>query len=341
MAEDDLTLEGLKEQIDQLRDLVSSEHDPEDGAEQSYPVPEKPVDDEMWAHLAKSWGSGIISYGGDPYRHGEADDVNNELTIYKADDEGRESGAVLEGFAHRMRDNVTLEVPAVSKETDYVIGVQYDPLREEEPVKLGVFTRPLDTDQGKKYIPIWEGTRRPSSVLSSVRWRTVRSRIAPTTTVLHKNALPDPRHSGLMWGTICYTYQDHVWYQLQWASEEGGEMEWVDITAPLTSSKGSTSTYSWSESARIERDGKKRRAYGRVRRANGGAFSRTSSGYAVWHFGSQDVPARKSKLTQIISGSNASSPALGKITFDSEAIRIFPLSDSSWFDFAGVEWEVD
>ena len=226
------TDEELEQRVKDLESLVVAQYDPPSGPEYSYPVPGEPMSDEMWAHLAKAWGSGVISYGGAPYRIGNVNDVNNTLTVYKADDEGRESGAVLEGFAHRMTENVDLKVGAVSTATDYVIGIQYDPLREGGPLALDVFTRPLNTSQGKKYIPIWEGRREPSSVLSSVEWRTARSRIAPTTTVSRERFLPDPRHSGLMWGTLCYTYRDREWFQLQWATEEGGEMVWKNITAP-------------------------------------------------------------------------------------------------------------
>ena len=221
--------------IDDLREIVTTSYEEATGDEQSFPVVDQPMNDDQWAHLAKAFGSGVISYGGAPYRLGNVSDVDNTLTVHRADDEGRESGGIIEGFAHRMTGDVQIKVGPVLETTDYMIGLQYDPVRAKEeghPILLDCFARPLDTTQGKKYAPIWEGTRRPSTVLSSVNWQTARSRIAPTTTVSRERFLPDPRHSGLMWGTLCYTYRDREWFQLQWATEEGGEMVWQNITAP-------------------------------------------------------------------------------------------------------------
>ena len=233
------------QEIEGLKEIVTTTYQPPGDMEESFPIVDEPMNDEQWAHLAKAYGSGVISYGGAPYRYSNVDDVNNTMIIHAADDEGRESGAVLEGFAHRMMDNVTVKVPAVSVATDYVIGLQYDPLRERNPIKLGCFERPLDVTQGKKYIPIWEGRRNPSTVLSSVTWNTARSRISPTTTVARERYLPDPRHSGLMWGTICYTYRDREWFQLQWATEEGGEMVWVRLGGAQQSYTRPDGVYKW------------------------------------------------------------------------------------------------
>jgi hypothetical protein len=221
-------------EIEALKEITTTSYEPPESAEVSFPIVNKPMNDEEWSHLMKAVGSGIISYGGAPYRLGNVNDVDNTVTIYAADDEGRESGGLIEGFAHQLKREKVITVPAVTQTTNYMIGLQYNPLHESSsgPVRLDCFSRPLDTTQGKKYIPIWEGTRSPSTVLSSVTWNTARSRISPTTTVARERYLPDPRHSGLMWGTLCYTYWDRKWFQLRWATEEGGEMVWVNITDP-------------------------------------------------------------------------------------------------------------
>lgn len=234
--------------IDDLREIVTTSYKEATGDEQSFPVVDQPMNDDQWAHLAKAFGSGVISYGGAPYRLGNVSDVDNTLTVYRADDEGRESGGIIEGFAHRMTGDVQIKVGPVLETTDYMIGLQYDPVRAKEeghPILLDCFARPLDTTQGKKYAPIWEGTRRPSTVLSSVNWQTARSRISPTTTVARERYLPDPRHSGLMWGTICYTYRDREWFQLQWATEEGGEMVWVRLGGAQQSYTRPDGVYKW------------------------------------------------------------------------------------------------
>jgi len=339
------TNEELEQRVKELESLVVAQYDPPSGPEYSYPSPGEPMSDEMWSHLAKAWGSGVISYGGAPYRIGNVDDINNTLTVYKADDEGRESGAVLEGYAHRMTENVDLEVKAVAGATDYVIGIQYDPLREGKPLELGVFTRPLNTNQGKKYIPIWEGTRRPSTVLSSVNWQTARSRISPTTTVSRERFLPDPRHSGLMWGTICYTYRDKTWFQLQWATEEGGEMVWqrIGFSGWSTVDYGSTYKYPGHGSYKaIARDGIRRYLRGRWAIANNSNFTAPSSqGYLLWTLDPDDRPPSEER--RVVSGYNLADPKWGVVNISSTTgeVRFHPAQNTSWVDIGELSYSVE
>ena len=339
----DPTLEELQQQVEELRSLITTEYEPPEGSEYSYPVVNQPMNDEMWAHLAKAWGSGVISYGGAPYRIGNVNDVDNTLTVYAADDEGRESGAVLEGFAHRMTGNVTVNVPAVTSVTDYVIGLQYDPTRAGNPIQLSAFTRPLATSLGRKYIPIWEGRRNPSSVLSSVKWSTARSRIAPTTTVASAEALPDPRHSGLMWGTLCWTYREREWWQLQWATESGGEMTWQNISRRRWETVGYGATYAYPGHGSLKaicREGSRRYLRGRWKRANDGNFSAPSpNGYLLWTLAPEDRPTSEER--RVVSGYNLASPSWGVVNISASdgEVRFHPATNTSWVDIGELSFE--
>lgn len=332
--------------IDDLEQVVTTDYTPAEGNEHSFPVENDPMSGEQWAHLAKAWGSGIISYGGAPYRLSNIDDVNNTLVVNAADDEGRESGAVLEGFAHRMTGNVTLEVKAVATATDYMIGIQFDPLREGNPLKLGCFSRPLDTTQGKKYAPIWEGRRNPSSVLSSVNWQTARSRISPTTTVSRERFLPDPRHSGLMWGTLCYTYRDREWFQLQWATEEGGEMVWKNITAPDWENVNLISPRRpyGNQPVQMRRVGRQVFLRGWILRnsleENFTSDNQSNSGWAVADLPSYAAPTRSVRLS--VSGSNASSAGGHSVSVSASGrVTVWVANDVGWVSLDGVSYWTD
>lgn len=336
------TLEELEQQIADLRSLITTDYQPPSGPEYSYPVVNQPMSDEMWVHLAKAWGSGVISYGGSPYRIGNVNDVDNTLTMYAADDEGRESGAVLEGFAHRMTSSVEVPVEAVTTATDYVLGIQYDPLREGNPLKVGCFKRPLDVTSGKKYIPLWEGTRNPSSVLSTVVWNTARSRIAPTTTVSRARYLPDPSHSGLMWGTLCWTYRDKEWHQLQWATEDGGEMVWVNISDPgwETVGYGNTYTYPGHGSAKaIRREPHRRTLRGRWSISSGKDFiAPSSAGYLLWNLAPEDRPPSEER--RVVVGYNLVRPTWGVVNISSSTgeVRFHPAMTTSWLDIGELSY---
>lgn len=335
--------------LDDIEDIVTSSAEAGDGIEQSFPIEGDPMSGEQWAHLAKAWGSGVISYGGAPYRISDVDDVNNTLVINAADDEGRESGAVLEGYAHRMKGNVELSVAAVPSSTDYVIGLQFDPLRDSMPIKLGVFSRPLDTSQGKKYIPIWEGTRKSSSALSSVTWNTARSRISPTTTVARESRLPDPRHSGLMWGTICYTYRDRQWFQLQWADEEGGEMVWVKISQEWSewTNPGDTATYEWAGHGYRRgwrSDGRSAELRGRVQKVDGTQFINGGGGdggYLMYSLPEAARPKGEVRLITASSGTTNQRLVVANISSNGE-VRLQPiLGDCQWMSLDGLRWPLD
>ena len=334
--------------IDDLREIVTTSYKEATGDKQSFPVVDQPMNDDQWAHLAKAFGSGVISYGGAPYRLGNVSDVDNTLTVHRADDEGRESGGIIEGFAHRMTGDVQIKVGPVLETTDYMIGLQYDPVRAKEeghPILLDCFARPLDTTQGKKYAPIWEGTRRPSTVLSSVNWQTARSRISPTTTVSRERFLPDPRHSGLMWGTLCYTYRDKTWFQLQWATEEGGEMVWQRIGFSGWSKVDYGSTYKYpghGSSKAIARDGIRRYLRGRWAIANDSNFVAPSSqGYLLWTLDPEDWPPSEER--RVVSGYNLAAPRWGVVNISSTTgeVRFHPAQNTSWVDIGELSYSVE
>lgn len=211
MSVDPTPYDALQDdRLERIEELVSSEYTDDGGTEVSFPVVDQGMDDEQWGALMKAFGSGVISFGQFPYRMIVDDDadVTNQVRITPATDMAtKDSVAVIEGFAHRLLEDKMLTIPAVSTRTKYTVALQYDPVRAKDegtPVILDVFAGTLDQTQGKKYVLVYEGYRDSSSVLSQMEWTPVRSRLAPTITVQRKEHLPNPQHSGLIWGTRCY-----------------------------------------------------------------------------------------------------------------------------------------
>src|SRR5699024_7858947 len=88
------------------------------------------------------------------------------------------SQAIVEGFYHRLDEDITLSFPAVTKRTTYYVTLQYDPLRTDMPVQAKVVTS-LDYSQGKNYLHLYNVTREPNQLLTDAAVRMIRPRVAP------------------------------------------------------------------------------------------------------------------------------------------------------------------
>jgi hypothetical protein len=179
-------------------------------AEQSFPVIEQPLTDDQWKSVTLGIGDGILDEGGNPYRvtlSNTGDNVTVEVDTLKGFNH-----AILRGFYHKMDDPVTLQVPAVTSDTTYYVGLQYDPTREI-PVKLGVWTN-LDYTSNKYYLLIAEIVRRPNQLLTDANLTMRRPKITPTIQVDREVDLPDPNK--LLWGTRAIVWRENKEFRASW-----------------------------------------------------------------------------------------------------------------------------
>lgn len=179
-------------------------------AEQSFPVIEKPLTDDQWKSVTLGIGDGILDEGGNPYRvtlSNAGDNVTVETDTLKGFNH-----AILRGFYHKMDEPVTLHVPAVTSDTTYYVGLQYDPTRDV-PVKLGVWTS-LDYSSHKHYLVIAEIMRKPNQLLTDARLTMRRPRITPTIQVDREEDLPDPNR--VLWGTRAVVWRENKEFRASW-----------------------------------------------------------------------------------------------------------------------------
>ena len=323
----DLTQDAL---IGPMRDILLTAAEPPSGPEFSYPVVDQAVSSSMWQDMMKAFGSGIVSYGQYPYRLDEAQtsDINNSVVIVPATDvKEKDSVGIIEGFVHSLEEPKTLTVPAVATRTRYLIALQYDPTQHDRPggpIKLDVFAGTLDQSQGKRYVLIYEGWRDPSTVVSSITWTPVRARVGGNITVSRADQLPNPHHSGLLWGTRAYADLDGSEWMLR-HRDDGQGMRWDPIHQPvrhlITMYTPHRTVMEQSRTPRVDILNGIAYLHGGFRMANGSAFTAGGDG---WHLGSLPAVARPPRQYDLPGVAFAPNPGVVRIRVEtSGAIRAF------------------
>lgn len=178
--------------------------------EHSFPVIEKPLTDDQWKSVTLGIGDGILDEGGNPYRV-TLSNTGDNVTV-EVDTLTGFNHAILRGFYHKMDAPITLPVPAVTSDTTYYVGLQYDPTREI-PVKLGVWTN-LDYSSHKYYMLIAEIRRKPNQLLTDATLTMRRPKITPTIQVDREVDLPDPNR--LLWGTRAIVWRENKEFRASW-----------------------------------------------------------------------------------------------------------------------------
>lgn len=200
----------------------------------SFPIEEQPLSGAQWGQVMRGTGTGVIDYGGHPFRMKAvttADDQSNTITLMVESGTGR-AEAVMNGFFFRADSDITLTVPAVTSGTDYTIVLQFDPLRHTDPlgpIRPMVVAGGFDRTQGKTYLALYRGRREPSSVLSSVQWKAVRPRVSPAILIDHPDDLPHPNADGYLYGTLARLNNSTREWQLRGSY---GALEWKDVSNP-------------------------------------------------------------------------------------------------------------
>ena len=318
----------------------------QDMDEMSFPIAEKALNSLQWQAVSVATGSGIADRGGRPFwlRNLSNTTDSAHLTVSTTT---KTAEASIMGFFFQMKKDVQVSLPPVSSPTTYHIGLEFDPTRlkdETGPIRRVVHKNTIPYTGGKIYLPLWEVTRKPNQLLSDAKVVQKRPKISPTIHVDYPESMPDPRTQ--LWGATCYIRlgaERGTTYVASGSSEEtGGPTDWV--RQPTYSAVNVPSTpdapYVW-EDRRIEREGNKRRLYGRVRRDNGKDFTTRSEGWGVHAFDPKDAASTQSRRSGVVAGSGATSPSFAKVSVESNGIYMYPASDAPWFDFNGFEWTVN
>lgn len=316
-------------------------------AEESFPMRDEPMTDEQWKQVTLGIGNGVLNEGGDPYRLTNINNATNQVTVNVSTQTGL-AQAIVAGFYHRIDAPVVLDVPAVTKATNYWIVLEYSPLRlesSEPPVQLKVIKDALDFSQGKQYLTLHRFYRRPNELLTDANYRSVKPRVAPTLQVRDESELPEPGE--VLRGTVAVVHGDYPDLKIAKA-EPGQPVAWVSILSGTWQTVGNrTHTTNFPGAPKqFKRVGKTRYLRGQFYRATEGPYTTSGLGYLVATLGDADLPKQGMRfpVTPVIHGSGniADADAYIVISAMNNEIRLYLTRGTCGrIDMGQISWDVD
>ncbi|WP_181272839.1 hypothetical protein [Brevibacterium oceani] len=336
----DPTPEELQQQIDELKELITTTYEPPSGSEFSYPVVNQPMNDEMWQYVTLGLGDGVLDEGGQPYwlrgRENENDTVKITVSTTR-----NTAQALLRGFYHRLTEDKTFTVQAVSTTTTYHFCLTYDPAATTTsggPISLQMYAGEPPTTMGRFHIVLWKLTRTPSQLLTSATVERVRPKITPVITVDTSDHMPSANN--VLWGTRCLVDDIKAEYRAGGASEDGPRA-WLPVSSVYE--RPDADLYEWAGTGSrpsATRQGQIVVLEGRIARTGGNDFyASTSDGYYVATLPEEYRPAYEHRFLTKAPNYNNSNTATVNIGSDG-AVRVYPNVNCSWVSWDGICYTV-
>ena len=315
-------------------------------SEQSFPMRDEPMTDEQWKQVTLGIGNGVLNEGGDPYRLTNINNATNQVTVNVSTQTGL-AQAIVAGFYHRIDAPVVLDVPAVTKATNYWIVLEYSPLRlesSEPPVQLKVVKDGLDFSQGKQYLVLHRFYRRANELLTDANYRSVKPRIAPLLQVRDTSELPEPGE--VIRGTVAVVHGDFPDIKIAKA-DPGQPVAWVSVLSGKwqdVGNRANTTNFPGSPK-QFRRVGTTRYLRGQFYRS-GGAYTTSSAGYLVATLADADLPKRGMRfpVVPVVHGTGAGADADAYITIsntNSEVRLYLTRGTCGRIDMGQISWDVD
>ena len=339
----DPTLEELQQQIEELRSLITTQYEPPEGSEYSYPVVNQPMNDEMWQYVTLGLGTGILDEGGRPYWLRARENANNTLRITVSTTTGT-AQAALRGFYHRMTADKTFTVPGVTSTTTYHFCLTYDPAASTAPggpISLQMYAGAPPTTMGRFHLVLWKLTRKPNQLLTEATVETVRPKLSPRIAADSFDALPDP--SGYLWGTQAYVANEDAYYRAYGSSEDtGGPTQWRAVSSPAWKPftlSGNRVPAAHGFSPSYQRVGNTVRLRGHIARADGNNFTTPSEGWQLALLPAGVRPAQEHVGLGVCSGQNP--PRFARVVVQTDG-RVWAWVDSTttWIGVDGIEFDI-
>src|SRR5690625_2673465 len=321
-------------------------------AEQSYPIVEQPMSADQWKSVTLGIGDGILDEGGFPYRLKNLSNATNTgvLQAARRTDGETYSSAILNGFYHRLEEDLELEFPAVTSRTTYYVALQYDPSRTDMPVRAKVVTS-LDYSQGKNYLTLYTVTRGPDQLLTDAAVRMMRPRVAPVQVYARESDMPEAHK--VLWGTIALVHNGRAGNNavLKMAitgddAESDNGWFWKTIYDPndngfVWEPKADSGTYTNPGSGYVRaigRRGRERRLRGRVSLVSGNPF-RAGNTYNVMSAGipPEDAPGGSQRFVTAC-GNATPTFATVEVSPDGSVTATVP-RNTYWIGLDGIWWE--
>ena len=315
-------------------------------AEESFPMRDEPMTDEQWKQVTLGIGNGVLNEGGDPYRLTNINNATNQVTVNVSTQTGL-AQAIVAGFYHRIDAPVVLDVPAVTKATNYWIVLEYSPLRlesSEPPVQLKVVKDALDFSQGKQYLTLHRFYRRPNELLTNANYRAVKPRVAPLLQVRDFSELPEPGE--VLRGTVAVVHGDFPDIKIAKA-DPGKPVAWVSVlSGQWQTLRDHANTTSFPGSPKqFKRAGISRSLRGQFYRSSG-AYTTSSAGYIVTNLAAEDLPKRGMRfpVVPVVHGTGAGADADAYIAIsntNSEVRLYLTRGKCGRIDMGQITWDVD
>src|SRR5690625_1241240 len=193
------------QRLDDLESLITAEYEPPEGTEYSFPVANQGITQEQFRLMNLGQANGMIhgnngvindspdSTGWRYYldRHDSDSETNQRNTlILRA---GTSAESIVEGFYHRLTEDMELPFPAVTTTTLYRVTLTYDPRKfKTSPVNIEVWAGEPPTAYGQVHVLLHTVERKPNQLLSQAKITRYRQYTAGLLSVQNENQLPDP-----------------------------------------------------------------------------------------------------------------------------------------------------
>lgn len=191
--------------IETIESLVTAEYQPPEGTEYSFPVANQGITQEQFRLMHLGQANGMIhgdngtvndSPNSTGYRYYlEGHDTDSETNqrntlILRA---GTSAEAIVEGFYHRLTEDMELPFPPVTTTTVYRVTLTYDPRKfKTSPVNIEVWNAEPPTAHGQTHVLLHTVERQPNQLLSQAKITRYRQYTAGLLSVQNEGQLPDP-----------------------------------------------------------------------------------------------------------------------------------------------------
>lgn len=225
--------------IESLESLVTAEYEPPEGVEYSFPVSNQGITQEQFRLMFLGQANGMI--------HGDNGVINDspDSTGYRYYLEGHDSDSetnqrntlllragtsaesIVEGFYHRLTEDMELPFPSVTSTTAYRVTLTYDPRKfKTSPVNIEVWNAEPPTAHGQTHVLLHTVERQPNQLLSQAKITRYRQYTAGLLSVQNEGQLPDP--ASVPAGTLAVPSASGRGIFVR----SNTRFEWVDPVAP-------------------------------------------------------------------------------------------------------------
>ena len=242
MTQDPTAYDLLQDsRIDALDEIVTPYYQPPGDVEYSFPVVGQGITADQYRLMSLGQANGIIhgdngvvntspnSTGYRYYLEGHATDAETNQRNTLMLRAGTSAEAIVEGFYHRLAEDMELSFPSVTTPTTYHVCLTFDPRREDEqtgPIHVEVYAGEPPTTHGRVHLILHTVHREPNQLLSQATITRYRQYTAGLLSVQNEGQLPDP--ASVPAGTLAVPSASGRGIFVR----SNTSLEWVDPVAP-------------------------------------------------------------------------------------------------------------